>query len=241
MAGLKPAPRAQAPLGSGAWRTHPTWSDGHFECALYEARVRDGGRERDGCVLLIGRREPSGALRFQIIEELGGSVLAPRTSLSFLVGAERGALHGLEASRTDAVGLDHVLWEDAPGGLAPPALASMEEEVWPEETLPVRLREYVAGRIPHRLAIARALDPGRPAILHRMTRSAVATESGQPPAVAITLESRGRQLRYVFEAAAPHLLLELEDSAGRHYRLSGRVRAEDARSLREALEAHLQR
>lgn len=104
----------------------------------------------------------------------------------------------------------------------------------PEDGLPALLRDYLAGELPDSIRVLPTLLDGRLADLEPVTyelrrrpAGTVETPAGTFRALELRLESPAGQSgrTYLFEAAAPHRLLELQEDRGTHYRLAkcGRI------------------
>lgn len=193
------------------------------------------------------RPRPDGfdVLKLNHIRDVPTGIYSYHQMASVYLRRDDGAIEKVASTSSEACGITTALVRD--GRLevhsyfdgVPDRSLEVADDVLPEDGLPALLRDYLEGG-PATLRVLPTLLDGRLAdlspVTYRVSRRPAGTvqvPAGSFRAIELRLEpedepqgdaGRGGKT-YVFEAATPHRLLELEDDGGTRYRLAkcGRI------------------
>jgi hypothetical protein len=228
-----------SPGGDASWRRAPLWDDGKAEFCAYDVLWSRYKHHYDGRALLILVKEPwndkldvkaddPAASRFEVLKlnhvrDVATGIYTYHQMASVYLRRDTGGLQKLAATSSEACGvstaelvrgrLDTRSYFDGQGdrSLDYPAGAI------PEDSLPMALRDFVAGEAPATLRVFPSLMQSRfpelAAAEWTVEKSAV--EEG----VRIRLQRDGQSLSYIFERQPPHRLLRFETGEGTVYKM----------------------
>jgi hypothetical protein len=235
--------------GSPGWRTSPIWDDGNAEFCAYEVEWWRYGRLNPGRALLILVKEPWApdldvkadtprpdgfdVLKLNHIRDVPTGIYTYHQMASVFIRRQSGDLQKISATSSEGCGIstaqmtDETLetrsYFDGQGEQVMP----YPDGSFPEDGLPMTLRDFVTGEAPDRIDVLPSLMAGRYGDLsvtaygiERRQLEGYDVPAGRYSATELRLSSGSEWLSYVFSRDAPHLLLELRRSDGTSYRLA---------------------
>lgn len=235
--------------GDDSWRRSGIWDDGKAEYAAYEISWPRYGEARSGRALLVAVKEnwaPDLEVKADRPRDDGFDVLKTnhvrhfRTGIydyhqmaSAFIRRDDGRLRKFVSSSTEACGISTALMQG--GQLTTSGYfdgdgvqnRAWPSRAWPEDALPLMLRDFVKGEAPPTIKVFPTTMTGRFGQLeardHRLERrdaGMVETPAGNFAGTELRLLEGDRAHRFTFATEAPHTLLKYEGPDGAVYRLA---------------------
>jgi hypothetical protein len=235
--------------GSAEWRTSPVWDDGNAEFCAYEVEWWRYGRLNTGRAILVLVKEPWApdldvkadtprpdgfdVLKLNHIRDVPTGIYTYHQMASVFVRRDSGSLRKISATSSEGCCISTA--QMTGGMLATASYFDGDGErkmpfpngAFPEDGLPMILRDFLAGEAPESIDVFPSLMAGRFGDLsvtayhvERRELEDLEVPAGSYAATELRLSSGSEWLSYFFSREAPHLLLELQRSDGSSYRLA---------------------
>lgn len=224
-----------------------SWDDGRAEFAAYEVDWPRYGRTYPGRALLVTVKEPwdvdrevkangpgdANVIKLNHIREVTTGIYRYHQMASLFWDRSDARLRKLQTSHLDSCGQSSARWSQ--NSLETRSYFNGDETVarklgsseLTEDGLPWTLRAWVHGPLPERLDLLPSLMHDRltdldsfEVGLERKAPREIELPAGRFTGIELILKGADRWLSFVFDSESPHLLLEMRDSKGTHYRLA---------------------
>lgn len=248
--GVRPADGLPARVtGDSSWRRDRLWDDGNAEFCAYRATWARYDNHYPGRVLLITVKEPWApdldvkadtprpdgfpVLKLNYVRDVSTGIYTYHQMASVFLRRKSGQLQKVAATSSEACGISTALARD--GRLTTRSYFDGQgdrEQPWPrgafpEDGLPLFLRDYVTAEPPSTLALLPSLLMGRFATLEpvswtleRGRPEPVDAAGGRRRAIPFHLRHAGEQQTWWLATEPPHTPLRYERSDGTLYELT---------------------